>query len=110
MTSAQPTSSLFVLASRVFWMMVGPMMLAILALSIVRIGTSWFTPADFAFLVVLGLVLLARWVEFRGGNPQTAAGEPATPDHLRRYVVITLALGLGVWIVANLVGNYWLGR
>lgn len=110
MTPTQPTTSLLVIVSRVFWMMLGPMVLAVLTFTIINIGTSWFTPADFAFLAVLGLLLLARWVEFRGGNPQTATGEPASPGDLSRFVLTILPLGLGVWVIANLVGNHWLPR
>ncbi len=97
-----------VIVSRIFWMMVGPMTLSLLAIGIIDIGTSWLTPVDFAFLLVLALLFLARWVEFRGGNPRTAEGKPAAPGDFRRYVLTGLPLGLGVWVIANLIGNHWL--
>jgi hypothetical protein len=104
----KPTTSLLVLASRVFWMMLGPILLAALTFNIIRKGNGWFTPYDFAFLAVLGVLLLARWLEFRGGSPQTATGEPASPGDLRRYVLGAILLGLGLWVFANLLGNHWL--
>jgi hypothetical protein len=55
-------------------------------------------------------MLLARWQEFRRGNPKTTEGQPATPDHLWRYVRATVAVGLGVWVVANVIGNHVLDR
>lgn len=91
-------------------MMLGPMILSLLAIGIADVGTSWFTPADFAFLIVLGLLVIARWIEFRGGNPRTAEGKPATPGDLRRYALAALPLGLGVWVLANLIGIHWLER
>jgi hypothetical protein len=80
------------------------------AAAIINAGTGWLTGLDLAFLAVLGGMLLARWLEFRGGDPQTATGEPATLAHLRRYTLVALLLGLAVWVVANLVGNHWLNR
>ena len=59
---------------------------------------------------VLGGLLVARWLEFRGGNPQTSTCEPATPADLRHYVLGTIVLGFGAWVVANLIGNHWLTR
>jgi len=110
MTPTQPTTSLLVILSRGFWIMFGPTILAILAFAIIDIGTSWFTAADFGFLAVLGLLPVARWIEFRGGNPQTGTGQPASPNDLRRYVLTILPLGLGVWLLANLIGVHWLGH
>ena len=37
-------------------------------------------------------------------------GEPASPADLRRYVVTTTLVGLGLWVLVNLIGNHWLGR
>ena len=79
MSPIQPTTSLLVLVCRIFWMMLGPLLLALLAFTIIMKGNGWFTPADFAFLAVLGVLFLARWLEFREGNPLTSSGEPATP-------------------------------
>ncbi len=105
MTSNQPTTSMFLIFVRVFWMGLGPIILTIISFSIISQGGGWFTPADIAFLVVLGALPLARWIEFRRGNPQTSTGEPATPAHLRKYVVGVISLGLAVWSLANLLGN-----
>lgn len=110
MTSSQPTTSMHLLFARLFWMALGPMLLSVLTLSIIREGGGWFTPADFAFLAMLGGLPLARWLEFRGGDPRNSMGEPSLPGDLRRYVLRTLAIGLIAWLVANLIGNHWLIR
>jgi len=91
-------------------MMMGPMILTMLLLTIVSDGSGWLTTVDFAFLAVLSALLLARWVEFRDGNPRTSTGEQATPGHLRRYVLNATAAGLGAWVIAKLIGNHWLNR
>ena len=69
-------------------------------------GGGWMTAVDVAFFVVLGLTILARCLDFRAGNPQTAMGTPATSAHLRRYVSLAVLVGLAVWGIANLIGNH----
>lgn len=107
MTPHQSTSLLGAL-SRLLWLMLCPMVLLLLTLAIINAGPSWLTAADLAFLVVLGTMILARWLEFRAGAPQTATGEPATVSHLQRYAIFAAIVGLVVWIVANLLANYWM--
>lgn len=108
MTPTQPTTSLLAVLLRVSWMMLGPLALVLLGFAIVTLGNGWLTAADFAFLAVLGGVILARWLEFRSGHAQTATGEPATLADLRRFVVAASLVGLGVWVLANALGNHWL--
>ena len=90
---------------RIFWIMLGPMLLALLTLGVVSHGNGWFTGVDIAFFTVLAGIILARWVEFRGGNPLTSTGEPAEPRHLRRFAMLAAGAGVAIWIVANLIGN-----
>jgi hypothetical protein len=85
--------------------MFGPAAMLICTIVIIETGNGWFTGADFAFLIALAVTVLARCLDFRAGNPRTAMGEPAQPNHLRRYVPAALVLGLAVWSVANLIGN-----
>lgn len=92
--------------ARLFWMMIGPMLLALFAYLIIKTGNGWLTGFDFAFLGVAAAMMLARWLEFRGGHAKTAEGEPATPAHLRRYLIGVAVLGLAVWVIANIIGNY----
>jgi hypothetical protein len=88
-----------------FWMMIGPALLFLLAVAIGREGGGWLTPQDIAFFAVLCGMILGRLLEFRGGDPRTADGQPATKAHLRRYAAAVLAIGLGVWTAANLIAN-----
>jgi peptidoglycan/LPS O-acetylase OafA/YrhL len=90
-----------------YWVLFGPAILVLLTLQNAS-GNRWFDAADFFFLALLAGLFAARWVEFRAGNPQTASGDPATPQNLRRYILATLLIGLGAWVLANLIGNHWL--
>ncbi len=109
MATEQTTSPLPILG-RLFWMLLGPMVLLMLTVKIIQTGTSWFTPVDIAYLVVLAGMVLARWLEFRSGEAQTSTGEPATPAVLKRYVLVASVLGLSLWGSANLIGINWLGN
>ena len=59
--------------TRLYWMMLGPLLLALLAYVVIKTGNGWLTGADIGFLAVLAGLLLARWLEFRGGNDTTRA-------------------------------------
>jgi hypothetical protein len=67
---------------------------------------GWLTRLDAAFGVVVGLMLLGRWVEHLSGSATTLTGEPATLEQLERYATLQPPLAARVWIVANVVGNY----
>lgn len=110
MASSQQTTALVPFLSRVFWGVLGPAFLLLCFLQIIGYGGGWLTQADIIFLGVLVGLPVARWLEFRAGNPLTATGQPATTAHLRRYALKTLLIGLTVWAVANLIGNYWVAR
>jgi hypothetical protein len=88
------------------WMMFGPMLLVPITYKIIEHGSGWFTVFDGIFIVTLIIMVAARGFEFFKGKPRTAEGTPATPAHLRRYVVGVVGIGLPLWIAANVMGNY----
>lgn len=107
MSNNENTSLLGVLG-RLIWMMLGPMGLVLMTFLVIKTGDGWLTGADFGYFGILAAMMFARWLEFHGGNPQTAEGQPATSEHLRRYLIGVAVLGLSAWVIANIVGNYLL--
>lgn len=103
--ATQPLSSTPALFGRLSWMIVGPFAVGIVAFAIAGRRDGWFSPLDLLYFVVLGGMLLGRWLEFRYSRPLTATGEPASGDHLRRYAWGLGLVGLAGWVAANLVGN-----
>ena len=100
-------SSLRVIVGRVFWVMFGPMLLFATGMMILlRPGSGWRTGADITFLVTLVLMILARWAEFSGGNPQKSTGGPATAADFRRFAAAVLIGGLAFYVLANLFVNH----
>ena len=91
---------------RAFWMMIGPMLLVPITYKIIEHGNGWLTVFDFIFLGTLLVMLLARCFEFYKGHPRTSEGTPATREHLRRYALGVVAIGVPLWIAANVLGNY----
>jgi hypothetical protein len=108
--STRPMTSSAAFFGRLFWMIAGPMFLMVLALNIAQRNTGWFTFLDLAYFLILVGMLLGRWLEFRSGDAMTGLGEPATPADLQRYLVTTSLVGLGLWVLVNVIGNHWLGR
>ena len=92
-------------AGRLSWMIVGPFALGVCAISIAGRRDGWLSLLDVMYFVVLAGMLVGRWTEFRSGTPLTATGEPATADDLRRNAMGLGLIGLGVWVVVNLIGN-----
>jgi hypothetical protein len=103
--SDSSTTSMSALFGRILWLMIGPLALILALYHIVTTSTGWWDASDIIYFVILGGMILGKWLEFRGGNPQTASGEPATPAQLRRYALTVLVAGPIIWVLANLVGN-----
>ena len=108
--SSSTTTPLSAVFGRLFWMLVGPLGLILTTYFIVTSGTGWTTMADLLYFVILGGMILGKWLEFRGGNPETTTGEHVTAADLRRYILMVVTAGPIVWVVANIFGNHLLGR
>ena len=104
--SSPAATPLDIVSGRLFWMMVGPLALVLTTYFIVTSGTGWTTTADFLFFIILGGMILGKWLEFRGGSPETQTGERATTADLRRYILMVVTAGPVVWVIANILGNY----
>ncbi|HNQ22995.1 MAG TPA: hypothetical protein PKK06_07870 [Phycisphaerae bacterium] len=108
------------LIARVFWFMAGPLLLAVTVYGIVTHGGGWSTRWDVAFGVIVVLMLLARWLEHRAASTprdedaavpegtSAGGGAAADPVALRRYCLWLLGVAVGMWVVANVLGNHLL--
>ena len=66
--------------------------------------------ADLIYFVILGGMILGKWLEFRGGCPETSTGERTSAADLRRYILMVVTAGPVVWLIANILGNYVVRR
>lgn len=92
------SNSAFVAFARLFWMFAGPAGLFLLAYSIARQNEGWFAPTGIAFLIVLFGVIFARRLD-----PNNAFGDPATPAEIQVFTLGAIFVGLGGWIIVNLM-------
>lgn len=80
------------------------MMLLALAVTTAEKGGGWLGVSSIMYLAVLLMTVLARWIDYRSGRSETAAGEPMTPALFRRYLILIPSLAIAVWVVVNLIG------
>jgi hypothetical protein len=95
--------------ARLYWMFLGPMLSLLALISVVNDGGGWVTTRNLVFFAMAALLLVCRWAEFHAGDARTSEGEPATPAHLRRYLLMAALLGAAAWIAANLAGRFVAG-
>ena len=105
--SASPNTKPSVFLGRLVWMLFGPLLLVVAGFAIANSNDGWTAISDIGYLLILAAMLVGRWLEFRGGQPERADGEPATAADLTRYVLVAPVIGLAGWALANLVGNGW---
>ncbi|TNF34769.1 MAG: hypothetical protein EP329_06895 [Deltaproteobacteria bacterium] len=96
-SSPSSTTSLSALFVRLYWLIFGNILLAFMGMMILLHSGGGFFWADIAYGAGLALLVGARWLDVTRLDGLTTEGEPATPAHLRRYVVLTLAVGVPVW-------------
>jgi divalent metal cation (Fe/Co/Zn/Cd) transporter len=103
-----PISSFAVLGARLTWTAIGPLALVATLWGVASTHKGWLTPLDAVFALVVGLMILARWVEQRSGTATTMTGEPATAAQCKRYTVLLVVIAGVAWIAAKTVGGYLL--
>jgi hypothetical protein len=100
------TTSMSIVVVHLLWICVGPFVLGCLLFGIAQSQSGWFTGLDLGLLIVVVLMLCARWIDQRSGQAITIEGEPSTSADFRRYVLVTpLVVGIA-WIAANVIGNH----
>jgi len=91
--------------ARFYWMVVGNMALAFLAMGIFE--QNWWPPTwrDAAFWAVVASLAVVRFVDIRLLGGRTGEGEPASESHLRRYIVGLIVVAGGLWALAHLAAR-----
>jgi hypothetical protein len=95
-----------VLFCRIFWSLLGPVLLPFAALAIVQSDSGWFTAYDLLFAVILLATILCRWADFRYGERTSSMSEPVAIRALRHYTLTWTLAGGAVWVIANFIGNH----
>jgi hypothetical protein len=94
-------SSLASLFLRIFWMILGPVL--VFALSGLIAQRGGYSIVDVWFAAVVAIVLFARLLDIRKFAGETSGGEPATMSHFWGYSLKLLMAATGVWLIAHLL-------
>lgn len=84
-------------ALRIYWMAIGNVALLILAGLISQQPVWTITLLDAGYVLVVGTLLISRYLDVKRYGGETANGEPATSSHLVRYGVGVTVLGAALW-------------
>ena len=90
------------LLARIFWMPIGSMVLAISMISILLHKGSMFQAVDWVFWITVATLILVRYLDIKFWGGQTAAGEPASIKHWRKYTIVLVVISAVIWSVAHL--------
>ena len=91
---------------RLFWMFLGNAMLFLCAMAMAQEASGWFAPIDALFWVLVGSLLIARYVDIKHFNGTTGDGTAATMADFKRYTLILLVVSIGLWIGAHVIGSF----
>ena len=91
---------------RLFWMLIGNVILLFCAYGIVQHRSSVLSIADAFYWAIVGSLLAARYVDIRYLYGTTADGAPATIAHWQRYAVFLVLVATGFWLVVHAIAYF----
>ncbi len=91
---------------RLFWMMIGNVILLLCAYGIIQHRSSVLSTADAFYWAIVGSLLAARYVDIRHLCGTTAEGDPATMAHWRRYATVLGVVSTSLWLGAHAIAYY----
>jgi len=101
-------SSLLGVLARLWWMLLGNVVLAFSLIFVFRNEGSFFHPADWVFWITVATFVAIRYLDIRFLDGQTATGEKASMTNWGRYVVLLLVCSTVLWAIAH-AANYLFG-
>ena len=96
-----PTTTLSGLFVRLYWLILGNILLIMMAMLIFLNRESFFSGADLGYWGALALLIVARYVDVKRVHGLTSEGEPATMSHFKRYAARVAGAGGALWGLAQ---------
>jgi hypothetical protein len=89
--------------ARIFWILIGNVVLLVMALGIFQRHAPFFSFAaiDLAYWITVLLLVVIRYCDIKYLGGLTAKDEPATIVHWRKYAMFLLLIVTGVWLLAH---------
>jgi hypothetical protein len=103
------SSPLGVLA-RLWWMLLGNMVLALSLIFIFHNQGGFFHPADWVFWITVATLVPVRYLDIRFLDGQTATGRYASTADWIKYVVLLIACATILWAIAHATNYLFVGR
>ena len=91
---------------RLFWMMIGNVLLLFCAYGIIQHRSSVLSIADALYWAIVGSLLATRYVDIRYFHGTTGDGDPASLADWRRYTVLVVLVAVGLWLVARATAHF----
>jgi hypothetical protein len=102
---AGPKAPLLGALARLYWMLVGNAILALIALLIVEQGRDRTGGTDAAFWAAVASIVLVRYLDIALLDGATASGQPASLTDWGRYTAWLLPLAFVIWSGAHAVAR-----
>ncbi len=97
--------SILSLILRLFWMLLGNVILIVSAIFILQ-GKNWqFHTADAFFWGTAVALVLARYLDIKYFNGLNATGEPASMANWRKYAVVLTIGSAVIWALAHIINH-----
>lgn len=101
-TPIQGQDSLIGLFARIFWSLIGNIILVFLAVKISQKQTL-FSILDLLYWVMVPLLVIVRYCDIKYLKGITAMGLPATMEHWRKYVKYLVFISTGLWLLTHII-------
>ncbi|MBN1854784.1 MAG: hypothetical protein JW829_18775 [Pirellulales bacterium] len=92
---------------RLFWMILGNLVLFFVAVQLLFHPRGWFSSLDVVYWLTTVLILVARYADIRFFQGTTAEGKPATLRDWQRHAFILVLVTGVVWLAVHLLGVFW---
>jgi len=101
-TQAKPFGALLY---PLIWVVLGPFMLLLTAVSIALARGGWMSIKNLMFGLLLLATLLGRWSDFCKGGRKNSSGDFLPESRMWEYTTSTVMLGVTLWVTANVFGH-----
>jgi hypothetical protein len=90
---------------RLYWMLFGNVALLLCAVAILLHRGGFLSVADIVYWVIAVTIGVVRFVDIRRFGGRTAAGQPASAAHWRRYLITLIVASSVIWGAAHLAAS-----
>ena len=95
---------------RLFWFLLGNIILVIVAVKLLLQPTRWFSGLDVFYWSVVVLIVAARYAEIRYFQGSAGDGKLATLQDWRRFAIVTLLSAGGAWVAVHVLVMFGVSR